>query len=79
MALFHLNVFNGIDALDEEGIERPDLDAAKLEAVIGARDVIANLVRYGKPVCRSHRIEITDEAGKLLDTVRFSDVIDMRP
>jgi hypothetical protein len=53
MGLFHLNVFNGVDALDEEGIERPDLDAAKFEAVIGARDVIANLVRYGKPVCRS--------------------------
>jgi hypothetical protein len=79
MVLFDLNVFNGIDAFDKRGIKRPDLDAAKFEAVVGARDVIANLVRYGKPVCRSHRIEINDEAGKLLHTVRFSDVIDLRP
>jgi hypothetical protein len=79
MPQFHLNVFNDVDALDEEGIERPNLEVAKLEAMIGARDIIANLIRYGKPVHRNHRIDITDEAGNLLHTVSFGDIIDLRP
>jgi hypothetical protein len=76
---FHLNVFNCIDAYDEEGIERPSIEVAKLEAVAGARDLIASFIRLGNPVYRRHRIEITDEAGILLDTVFFEDVIDLRP
>jgi hypothetical protein len=76
---FHLNVFNSINAFDEEGIERPSLEVAKAEAIVGARDLVANLIRYGEPVHRTHRIEITDEAGSLLHTVLFGDVIDLRP
>jgi hypothetical protein len=79
MPQFHLNVFSDIDAVDEEGIERASLEVAKSEAVVGARDIIANLIRYGKPVHRTHRIEITDESGNLLHTVRFDNVIDLRP
>lgn len=79
MPQFHLNVFNSIYALDEEGIERASLEVAKLEAIEGARDMIANLIRYGNPVHLNHRIEITDEAGNLLDKVFFGDVIDVRP
>jgi hypothetical protein len=78
MPQFHLNVFNDIDAVDEEGIDRANLEAAKSEAIVGARDMIANLIRYGKPVHRTHRIEITDKSGNLLHTVRFGDVIDLR-
>jgi hypothetical protein len=72
---FHFNVFNGVDALDEEGVERPSLEVAKADAVTGARDLIANLIRYGKPVRRTDRIEITNEAGTLLDTVHFGDAL----
>jgi hypothetical protein len=79
MPQFHLNVFSDIDAVDEEGIERANLEVTTLEAIIGARDMIANLIRYGRPVYRTHRIEITDEVGNLLHTVRFGDVIDLRP
>jgi hypothetical protein len=79
MPQFHLNVFNSINAPDEEGIERPSLEVAKSEAIVGARDLVANLIRYGEPVHRTHRIEVTDETGNLLHTVLFSDVIDLRP
>jgi hypothetical protein len=61
MPHFHLNVFKDVDALDKEGIERPNLEVAKLEAIVGARDIVANLIRYGKPVHRNHCIDITDE------------------
>jgi hypothetical protein len=78
MPQFHLNVFNDIDAVDEEGIDRTNLQAAKSEAIVGAREMIASLIRYGKPVHRIHRIEITDQSGNLLHPVRFGDVIDLR-
>jgi hypothetical protein len=79
MARFHLNVFNDIEAFDEEGVERQSLDIVRSEAINGARDLVANLIRYGKPVHRTHRIEITDDAGSHLHTVYFGDVIDLRP
>jgi hypothetical protein len=41
---FHLNVFTSVNALDEEGIKRPSLEVAKLEAIVGARDLVANLI-----------------------------------
>jgi hypothetical protein len=79
MPKFHLNVFNSVTAFDEEGVERPSLEVAKSEAVDGVRDLVANLIRYGEPVHRTHRIEVTDEAGSHLHTVYFGDVIDLRP
>lgn len=78
MPQFHLNVFNDIDAVDEEGVDRANPEAAKSEAIVGAREMIASLIRYGKPVHRTHRIDITDQSGNLLHTVRFGDVIDLR-
>lgn len=78
MPQFHLNVFVDSNAVDEEGIERANLEIVKLEAIVGARNLVANLIRYGKPVHRTHRIEITDEAGNLLHKILFGDVIDLR-
>jgi hypothetical protein len=79
MSLFHLNVFSDFDAQDIEGIELANLEVAKQQAVAGFRDLVAHDIRDGKPIYRSHRIEITDEIGCLLDTVRFEDIIDLRP
>ncbi|WP_373458622.1 DUF6894 family protein [Sphingomonas faeni] len=56
-----------------------NLEAAESEAIVGAREMIASLIRYGKSVHRTHRIQITDQSGNLLHTVRFGDVIDLRP
>jgi hypothetical protein len=73
-----MNIFNNIDAVDREGIELPDLDAAKVEAIAGARDIIAAHVRDGTPVHAAHWVEITDEDGNVLHEVRFGDVMDVR-
>jgi hypothetical protein len=75
---FYLNLFDGVVAMDEEGREFPSLEAATTEAINGARDVIANLIKGGQPVCRSYRIEITDESGSVQHTVRFGEVMDVR-
>ncbi|GAA3709310.1 hypothetical protein GCM10022268_18260 [Sphingomonas cynarae] len=78
MPRFHLNIFSDVEARDDEGIERPDLDRVIKEAVVGVRDLVASNIREGRAVYRSHRIEITDEAGNLMHTVYFGDVIDLR-
>jgi len=79
MPIFHLNVFNNVITLDLDGLERPDLEAAKADAIAGARDLITSDIREGRTVHRSHRIEITDDAGQLLHTVRYGDVVDLQP
>ena len=79
MPVFHFNVFNNVHATDLEGIDRPDLDAAKVNAIAGARALVADHIRNGTTIYQSHRIEITDDAGLLLHTVRFGDIVDLQP
>ena len=79
MPIFHLNVFNNVITPDLDGLERPDLEAAKADAIAGARDLVASDIREGRTVHQSHRIEITDDAGQLLHTVRYGDVVDLQP
>jgi hypothetical protein len=55
------------------------LSSQRAEAVAGARDLVASHIRDGNTIYSSHRIEITDEAGRLLDVVRFGDIVDLRP
>lgn len=78
MPHFHLNVFNDVAAYDEEGIERLNLEGAISDAIAGARDLVAEHIQAGRPVYSSHRVEITDDTGILLHTVRFGDVVDLR-
>lgn len=59
---------------DEEGAELPDLDAAKAEAIAGARDILAEKLRAGE-VLSGAVIEIADETGQVLAVVRFRDAI----
>jgi hypothetical protein len=58
---FHLH--NDIDALDEEGVELVDLDAARARA------------RHSVHLVLDHHIDIADESGAILETVRFGDVV----
>ncbi|MFD1107349.1 DUF6894 family protein [Sphingobium olei] len=75
MERYHINLFNDADILDEEGQEFVDLAAAHAEAMRSAREVIADHVMNGRPIDLRHRMEITDNAGKLLDMIRFGDAI----
>ena len=65
-----------IDELDTDpdGTELPDLDAARREALLGARELLAEwivLAIDGMPM----RILIADEAGKVLATVHLRDAL----
>jgi hypothetical protein len=78
MPLYYLNVYNrtGCSA-DEEGMDLPDLDAARLQAVEGIRSILQDEVGHGK-IDFEGRVEVLDENGKLLATISFRDAVTLR-
>ena len=76
MPLFRFHVKNDIDAPDEEGTELPNLANAHLKAIDYARDLASHSVRQGR-LNLGHSIDIEDEAGKLLLSVRFDEAIEL--
>lgn len=78
MPRFHLNLFNDIDASDEEGAMYPDLSAAKSAAINGARALMAEHILAGRPIDLEHRVEISDEAGRVLALIPFRELITIR-
>ena len=77
MPRFFFNVYDDVIATDEEGLELPNLAAARLQAVKGARDLIVSQVKHGYMVL-SHWIDVADDQGKVVLTVRFADAVDIK-
>ena len=71
---FHLH--NDLETRDEEGIELPDLAAARQVAVHEVRAVAAQNVTHGQLVL-SHSIEVCDEAGATVLTVCFGEAVEI--
>lgn len=59
---------------DEEGLELPDLAAAREQAIKGARDVMISEVAEGK-LCLGCAIVIRDENGIVVMAVPFADAL----
>jgi len=59
---------------DAEGQEHADLGAAKEEAKIAAREMLAEAVKRGHHI-DNRRFEITDASGTVCATVAFRDVL----
>ena len=64
-------------AIDDEGLDLPNVDAARLQALIGARGMIAEQVRHGYMV-RSHWIDVLDEGGAVVLTLSFREAVDIK-
>ena len=77
MPLYYFNVYNDDVTLDPEGAELADPHAARAFAVKAARGLAAEPVLHGH-LTGSDRIEIVDDHQKLVDTVRFSDAVEIR-
>ncbi|CAA9545068.1 MAG: hypothetical protein AVDCRST_MAG23-2458 [uncultured Sphingosinicella sp.] len=77
MPRFFFNVYDDIIAEDEEGVELPNLDAARLQALRGARDLIAEQVRHGY-IMLSHWIDVMDEHGAKVLTLTFGEAVDIK-
>lgn len=77
MPRYYFHICNGTGFVqDEEGLELPDLDAARAEAVRSARSIMASDVQRGM-LDLSSFIEIEDENQRLVQTLGFQEAVDL--
>jgi len=78
VALFYLNIRNGIGYVkDEEGHDYADIEAARVQAMVGIRSLISEEAKTGL-LDLTGAIEITDDFGNLLSVVSFEEAMDLR-
>jgi hypothetical protein len=63
------------DAPDGEGIDLPDLEAAKAEAARSIRELIAERMWANKGAGLQDQMHVTDKAGKLVYALAFNTVL----
>jgi hypothetical protein len=59
---------------DEEGTDLPNFSAAQREALLGARELLAEAIKNGKQKVPDAFV-IVDEAGQALETLLLSSVL----
>jgi hypothetical protein len=74
---YFFNVYDDVVAPDEEGMELPNLQAARLHAMAGARDLIVSQVKHGYMV-RSHWIDVADDQGVVVLSITFGEAVEVR-
>jgi hypothetical protein len=77
MPHFYFNLFNGIDVIDEKGSDLPDVGAARITAVRRLREFACDQIFRGHLIFAS-RVEITDEAGQVLEFIPLRDTVDFQ-
>lgn len=75
MPRYYFHLHNDVDAEDEEGIELPSLEVARLRAIELVRFEAAEAVKARSHIVRHHHIDIADENGKVVQSVRFGEVV----
>jgi hypothetical protein len=78
MPRFFFHVHDDRITLDEEGAELPTAEAAREHAIRAARELACHEVLEGH-LGLAHRIEVADQYGGEVATVRFKDVIEIHP
>ena len=71
---YFLHVRNGWPTEDPEGADFTDLEAARMEAIGAARELLSEAILAGN-LLLEHKIEIADEAGRVLLTVPFREAV----
>jgi hypothetical protein len=75
MPRYYFNIHDDAGVIrDEEGMELPDLAAARTEAQEGARELLADALRAHKDV-NGKRMEITDADGTVLESFKVRDML----
>lgn len=72
---FHLQ--DGQETRDEEGVQLPDVAAARDVALENARSMVCEDVMNGQ-LNLDNRIEVTDEQGAILLTLTFREAFEIR-
>jgi len=71
---FHIrHAWTGILDADEEGLDFPDLAAAKTEALESARELVIERIRTNQHI--DFQFEIADSRGELVCVVPFREAI----
>lgn len=74
MPHFFFHLYNDVISMDEEGVDLPDLEAAHANGIKEAREMMRETVAEGR-INFSHRIDIADESGVVLDSVTFGEAV----
>ena len=75
MPKFHFNIRDHRGLIpDIEGMELPDIAAARQEAEEGAREILAEALRYHEEI-DGKRIEIVSETGDVIDILKVRDLL----
>lgn len=75
MARYFLHLCEDDRIGDEDGVELPDLAAARAEAIAGGRSVMAELLLTGLPINLDHHIEIADASERIVATLTFRELV----
>ena len=76
MPRFYFHIYNDIVTLDEEGLELPDREAAREQAIFAGRELLCDQVREGR-VRLHHRIEVADDKGRVVLKVPFRELVEI--
>jgi hypothetical protein len=60
---------------DPEGTELADIDEARREAILNARDAIIRTLKTDDPVSLEDNVQVVDEHGSLLLAVTFKEAL----
>jgi hypothetical protein len=75
VARYFFDLHNDMDALDPEGKELPNFEAAKARALAEALEMIqASIVDHRKVDLR-HHIDVRDESGAVVYVMHFEDAV----
>ena len=76
MPLYYFHIHNHIDTRDEEGVELPDLKAARDMAIRAARAMMAENLMTGR-LWLDHWIEVENEAGQQVLALPFREAVEI--
>jgi hypothetical protein len=76
---FFFHLYDDVDVPDDEGVELPDLAAARDHARSQALNLIGENVKEQARIVLHHRLDIEDEHGSVLEAVRFGDILRIEP
>ena len=77
MPRYYFHIRDDLDCPDDEGTELRDLTAARSRAVDEARLLMCELLKREGRIALNHRIDVEDGDGEVLESVRFSEAVEI--
>lgn len=78
MPRYFFHIHNHIETVDEDGLELPDLQAARKMAIKAARAMMAENLIDGQ-LWLDHWIEVENEAHQQVLAIKFGDAVEITP